>query len=128
MVPGKPLPALTPRWTEERTPQGGLYACVVLAEQADPLLFERAGRVLAASLAPARWARKLDGLDQRYWELEADGGRGSPEPAAGAPPGPRAHVDRGVGPGNGAAHQPLPPELGDEEKGPELINHKENLS
>ena len=55
-------------------PDGRSYPQIELAQQSDWSLFDRIARILEAELAGA-WGDRVDGLDERYWDLNASSGR-----------------------------------------------------
>jgi hypothetical protein len=53
---------------------GETYRQIEVSDRSDWSLFERVAKRLTSGLR-GRWIGRVDGLDQRYWELEAAGGR-----------------------------------------------------
>lgn len=59
---------------DEQWPDGAVVRTVVVSGNSDWLLFERVAAALESGL-PCKWICRLDGIDQRYWDLEAESGR-----------------------------------------------------
>ena len=63
-----------PKWGTFTPPDGATYRQIEVSERADWSLFERLAERLKASLR-GRWTEQIDGLDERYWDFEAAGGK-----------------------------------------------------
>lgn len=61
-------------WGTFTAPDGTSYRQIKISDQGDWALFERAAELLRVGLR-SKWTRRLDGLDQRYWDMEANGAR-----------------------------------------------------
>ncbi len=61
-------------WTTFTKPDGTSYRQIQVSEESDWSLFDCVAALLRTGL-PGRWIEKLDGLDQRYWDMKAGGGR-----------------------------------------------------
>jgi hypothetical protein len=61
-------------WATFTKPDGKSHRQIEISEQSDWSLFERVAAFLLAGLR-GKWIERLDGLDQRYWDMEAGGGR-----------------------------------------------------
>jgi hypothetical protein len=60
-------------WTTFTRPDGTSFRQIQISEESDWSLFERVAALLQTRLR-GRWIERLDGLDQRYWDLKAGGG------------------------------------------------------
>jgi hypothetical protein len=60
-------------WGTFTQPDGKSHPQIEISEQSDWSLFERVADFLRAALQ-GKWIEQLDGLDQRYWDLTAEGG------------------------------------------------------
>lgn len=65
---------MTVSWGQFTRPDGTSYRQIVVSEISDRDLFRSTANSLE-SLVPGRWTEKLDGLDQKYWDYEANGGK-----------------------------------------------------
>jgi hypothetical protein len=61
-------------WGTFSKSDGTAYRQIEVSEHADSQLFERIAELLSDGLR-GKWVERLDGLDQRYWDLEAAGGK-----------------------------------------------------
>jgi len=61
-------------WGTFTKSDGETYRQIEVSDSSDWSLFERVAKRLTSGLR-GKWIERLDGLDQRYWDLEAAGGR-----------------------------------------------------
>lgn len=61
-------------WGTFACPDGSTYRQIEVSELSDWPLFERIARALELEL-DGQWTDRLDGLDERYWDLSARSGR-----------------------------------------------------
>ena len=61
-------------WRDDLRPDGTPMRTIVVSGSSDWSLFERIARDLAKSLG-GTWVERLDGVDARYWDLDAHAGR-----------------------------------------------------
>jgi len=62
------------KWSKFKKPDGTEYQQIEVSDSSDWDLFNRLAEVLEKELQ-GQWIEKLDGLDQRYWDLNAKEGR-----------------------------------------------------
>jgi hypothetical protein len=68
------LSAAVTSWDTYTRPDGTAHPQLIISEAADWSLFESTAEKLRRGLG-GRWTEKLDGPDERYWDLQARGGR-----------------------------------------------------
>ena len=61
------------RWDSKSGTDASPSVAILVADRSDWSLFDAVARHLATALE-GRWIAQLDGLDQRYWDLECDDG------------------------------------------------------
>ncbi|MCD4751401.1 MAG: DUF3630 family protein [Thermoanaerobaculales bacterium] len=61
-------------WTMFTRPEGESYRQIEVSRESSWNLFDQVAKQLENALNGV-WTEKLDGLDQRYWDLSAQGGR-----------------------------------------------------
>jgi len=61
-------------WGTFTRPNGETFRQIDVSDRSDWSLFERVAKRLKSGLR-GKWIERLDGLDQRYWDLEAAGGK-----------------------------------------------------
>lgn len=61
-------------WLHVTWADGTLRRTAVVSRDSDWELFDRVARRLESDLGGA-WVERLDGLDERYWDFEAAGGK-----------------------------------------------------
>ncbi|MCP5020880.1 MAG: DUF3630 family protein [bacterium] len=59
------------KWGTFTRPDGSVYRQVEVSPESDWKLFDCLATKLAGRLA-GKWCERLDGLDQRYWDLQRD--------------------------------------------------------
>jgi cellulase/cellobiase CelA1 len=62
------------RWGSFTRPDGSTHRQIEIAERSDWSYFERVADILVVGLA-GTWIDRIDGLDERYWDLAAGSGR-----------------------------------------------------
>ena len=61
-------------WGTFTNADGKIYRQIEVSDQSDLALFDRVAQRLQARLG-GEWIERIDGIDQRYWDLEAGGGK-----------------------------------------------------
>ena len=61
-------------WGTFTKADGKVYRQIEVSDRSDWALFDRVAQRLQAGLG-GEWVERFDGLDQRYWDLEASGGK-----------------------------------------------------
>ncbi len=62
------------KWGQLASPNGTTHRQVEVSDTPDQALFDALAADLSASL-DGRWSARVDGVDQRYWDLECDSGK-----------------------------------------------------
>src|SRR5689334_13798505 len=62
------------KWRDETWANGSSKRTIIVSRSSDWSLFDRIASELAESFR-GTWSERLDGLDERYWDLDARGGK-----------------------------------------------------
>lgn len=65
---------MTISWGQFTRSDGTSYRQIVVSEESNADLFRTTAECIESSL-PGRWTARTDGLDQRYWDYESNGGK-----------------------------------------------------
>jgi hypothetical protein len=61
-------------WGTFTKADGKIYRQIEVSDRSDWALFDRVAQRLESGLR-GEWIKRFDGIDQRYWDLEAAGGK-----------------------------------------------------
>lgn len=63
-----------PKWEDETWPDGSPRRTILVSKNSSRLRFTHTAYKLETGLG-GRWSAQSEGMDQIYWDLEADGGK-----------------------------------------------------